>query len=160
MDTTLGWMFVALAALFALALVPRLAVRFYPARPGVGTRSAAPVIFSLLAGACFSGFDMPALVAVVLLGSAQIITSRRKAKRRPLRCGLIRKHTAARLSLAARTERAASSGSRKWIDGAEENSFGGGVAGRAQPGTCNEPTHSASFSRPPPKPCPTYQWRV
>ena len=82
MDTTFGWMFVGLAALFSLGIVPRGAGRFYPTRPGVRVRLAAPVIFGLLAVACFMGVGLPALSTVAVLGVAQILVSRRANRRR------------------------------------------------------------------------------
>jgi hypothetical protein len=80
MDTTLGWMFAGIAALFSFDLVPRWSGRFYPTRPGFVTRLTAPVIFGALAVACFSGFASAALVMVAVLGSGLILAQRR-AKR-------------------------------------------------------------------------------
>ena len=80
MDTTLGWMFIALAALFSLALLPRLAGRFYPTRPGYVTRLAAPVIFGLIAAACFAGYGLPALAVIAVVGFAQIIANRKRVR--------------------------------------------------------------------------------
>ena len=76
MDMTLGWMFTAIAALFSLGLVPRWSRRFYPTRPGMATRLAAPVIFWTLAGVCFSGFAFAALVTVAALGLVLIVVQR------------------------------------------------------------------------------------
>ena len=77
MDTPLGWMFLGLAALFSLGLVPRMAGQFYPTRPGFVTRLAAPVTFGLLAAACFAGFAIPALYTVAVVGTALIVYRRR-----------------------------------------------------------------------------------
>jgi hypothetical protein len=77
MDTPLGWMFLGIAALFLLGLVPRLAGRFYPTRPRFVTRLAAPVVFGGLAAACFAGFATPALYAVAVVGAVLIVYRRR-----------------------------------------------------------------------------------
>ncbi len=82
-DTQFGWMFVAIAALFTLGLIPRFARRFYPGSPSLLRRLAAPVIFLLLAAACFAGMALPSLSLVVLLGTAMIAVTRRKGRRPP-----------------------------------------------------------------------------
>ena len=79
MDTPLGWTFTGIAALFSFGLVPSLAAWFYPTRPGFFTRLAAPVIFAVMAAACFAGFSTPVLVTVAVLGTAVIVT-RKKPK--------------------------------------------------------------------------------
>lgn len=77
MDTPLGWMFLGLAAMFSLGLIPPMAVRFYPTRPGLVARLAAPATFGLLAAACFAGFATPALYAVAGVGTSLIVNRRR-----------------------------------------------------------------------------------
>ncbi|QJX00735.1 hypothetical protein [Frigoriglobus tundricola] len=77
MDTQLGWTFTGIAALFSLGLVPGLAARFYPTRPGFFTRFAVPVIFAVMATASFAGFSTPVLVTVAVLGTAVIITRKK-----------------------------------------------------------------------------------
>ncbi len=82
--TSMGYMFVSLAAIFALGLVPSLAPRIYPASPNVSRRLIAPVVFAMLATACFTGIALQALVLTVVLGLPCIITNRwheRKFKR-------------------------------------------------------------------------------
>ena len=81
MDATFGWMFVGLAALFSLGVVPRWAGRFYPTKPGLRVRLAAPVIFGLLAAACFVGAGFLALGTVVVLGGVQVLVNRRAQRR-------------------------------------------------------------------------------
>ncbi len=85
MDTRLGWTFLGVALLFSLGLLPRLAARFYPGRPSVLIRLAAPVIFASLSAACFCGFAMPVLAALAVVGSVFVVLSRRRAKSRPVR---------------------------------------------------------------------------
>jgi hypothetical protein len=80
--TPLGRMFLCLALGSLLGLLPAFAHRFYPGRPGVLRRCAAPVIFACLAIACFLGAGLPALLAVVLAGTALIAVSRRKRGKR------------------------------------------------------------------------------
>ncbi|HEX4612821.1 MAG TPA: hypothetical protein VH092_31795 [Urbifossiella sp.] len=72
----LGWTFLGLTALFSLGLVPRLASRFYPTRPVLLVRLAAPVIFSVLAAACFAGLAFPAVCVVAAVGTALIVRRR------------------------------------------------------------------------------------
>jgi hypothetical protein len=77
-----GWCMSAVAVLFGFGLIPRLAPRFYPTSPGVLVRLAAPLIFGALAAASFLGVGREALVAVVVLGLAQVVVSRaRRAAR-------------------------------------------------------------------------------
>ena len=76
LHTQLGWMFAALAALFALGLAPRLAPRFYSAAPSAPRRLAAPVLFAALAVACFLGAAVQALSAVVIAGMPLIVSRR------------------------------------------------------------------------------------
>jgi hypothetical protein len=83
MDTPLGWMFLGIAALFSLGLVPPLAGRFYPTRPRFVIRLAAPVIFGFLTASCFAGFATPALYAVAVAGTVMIVY-RRRVKVAPL----------------------------------------------------------------------------
>ena len=83
LDTPLGWMFVALAAIFTLGIAPPFARRFYPGSPNFVRRLAAPVIFALLAAACFQGMALPALSLVVILGTALIAVSRRIGRKTP-----------------------------------------------------------------------------
>ncbi|VTR94125.1 unnamed protein product [Gemmata massiliana] len=71
-----GWCFVALAAIFGLGLIPRLAPRFYPSSPGPLVRLVAPLIFAALGAACFIGFGLEALVSIALLGSVPVIVHR------------------------------------------------------------------------------------
>lgn len=83
LDAPFGWLFVAMAALFALGLIPRWAVRFYPASPPFLVRLAAPIIFAVLASACFLGLSVQALTVVVVCGLTLIFVSRwagRKSK--------------------------------------------------------------------------------
>ena len=82
LDTPLGWMFVALAAIFTLGLAAPFARRFYPSSPNLLRRLAAPVIFSLLAVACFRGGALPALVVVVIVGVG-LIAIRRRSNQKP-----------------------------------------------------------------------------
>lgn len=85
LDTPFGWMFAALAALFTLGSTAPFARRFYPSAPSFLRRLAAPVIFALLAVACFRGAALPALSFVVILGAVQIVVSRRIGRKpRPL----------------------------------------------------------------------------
>ena len=74
----LGYGFLAIALLFSAGLLPRFARRFYPQipLPGAARRGAAPVIFSLLAAACFAGYGLPALVVVAVGGAVLIAKSR------------------------------------------------------------------------------------
>ena len=71
----LGWMFVALAAIYALGVAEPLARRFYPGSPGLLARLGAPLIFAGLAAACFQHFAIPALISIVTLGMVQITWS-------------------------------------------------------------------------------------
>lgn len=83
LDTDFGWLFAAMAAIFALGLTPQGARRFYPASPKLPGRLAAPVVFALLAAACFAGVAVEALSVVVVGGVTQIGVSRwhgRKSK--------------------------------------------------------------------------------
>jgi len=81
LNVPIGWMFVALTAIFALGLSPRWANRFYPTSPSFSRRLAAPVIFAALAAVCFAGFALQALSAVVIAGGALIAMHRRTARR-------------------------------------------------------------------------------
>lgn len=83
LDMGLGWMFAAIAALFTLGLMPLFARRFYPDSSGLLRRLAAPVIFLLLAVACFTGMALQALSLVVVFGLALIAMSRRKSRKSP-----------------------------------------------------------------------------
>ena len=80
-DTQLGWMFVAMAAIFALGLIPRWAVRFYPTAPPFLVRLAAPVLFAVVASACFRGLAVKALALVIICGMTLIFISRRGARK-------------------------------------------------------------------------------
>ena len=73
---TFGWMFVTLAAIYALGVAEPLARRFYPGSPGFLARLAAPLIFAVLAAACFLHVAVPALIVTVALGTVQIARSR------------------------------------------------------------------------------------
>jgi hypothetical protein len=70
-----GWMFVFLAAFFALGLTASLARHFYPHSPSFLRRLAGPLIFGLLAVACFMGIGRAALILVVLSGLTLIVIS-------------------------------------------------------------------------------------
>lgn len=70
--TALAWMFVTIAAIFALGLTPHFARRFYPDMPHFRRRLAAPIIFGLLAAACFTGLAVPALALTAALGLTQV----------------------------------------------------------------------------------------
>jgi hypothetical protein len=78
LNNILGWMFVLLATIFSLGLTKLFAKRFYPASPGFSRRLAAPLIFGVLALACFMGTSFLALTLVVLLGSTQVVISHLK----------------------------------------------------------------------------------
>ncbi len=83
LDTDFGWLFVAISAIFTLGLTPQWASRFYPASPTFLVRLAAPMIFALLASACFMGVAIQALMVIVVCGLTQIMVSRgagRKSK--------------------------------------------------------------------------------
>jgi hypothetical protein len=80
MDTPFGWMFLGLAVIFSLGLISRLAGKFYPSRPRLLVRLAAPVIFAFIAAACFVGLTMYVLSAVAVLGLVLIVLTRRRAK--------------------------------------------------------------------------------
>ena len=75
-----AWLFVSMTAIFALALWPKLAVRFYPESPNLGRRFAAPVIFALLAAACYLGAAIQTLAAVTLFGLILIVIQRRRGR--------------------------------------------------------------------------------
>lgn len=83
LNTPFGWMFVMLTAIFTLGLMPHFARRFYPTAPPFAVHLAAPVIFALLASACFLGLAMKALSVVVVLGMAQIVVSRLRGRKQP-----------------------------------------------------------------------------
>lgn len=72
----LGWMFVALATIFALGIIGPLTLRYYPGQTTLPHRLAAPVIFSVLAAACFAGIGKGALIFVASLGLALAIRRR------------------------------------------------------------------------------------
>ena len=72
----LGWMFVALAAIFALGLAGPLVRHYYPGPSTLPRRMAAPLIFSILAAACFTGIGLAALIFFVLLGLTLMIVRR------------------------------------------------------------------------------------
>lgn len=76
LHTQFGWMFTAIAAIFALGLAPRFARHFYPASPNFLVRLAAPVSLATLGTACFMGMAIQALVAVVAVGVTLILISR------------------------------------------------------------------------------------
>jgi hypothetical protein len=80
-DARLGGCMAAIAALFALGLMPGLAPRVYRGRPGFARRLAAPAIFGILAIACFSGLGLPTFIAVALAGLALITVARVRAGR-------------------------------------------------------------------------------
>lgn len=83
LNTPFGWTFIIVAAIFTLGLMPRFARRFYPTAPRFLVRLAAPVIFALLATACFLGLALKALSIVVILGMAQIIVSQWRGRKQP-----------------------------------------------------------------------------
>jgi hypothetical protein len=76
----LGRMFVLLSVVFAMGLIKPFVRHFYPASPGFPRRLAAPIIFVVLAMACFKGLGSVALILVVLSGLTQIIISRRRRR--------------------------------------------------------------------------------
>ncbi len=76
--TTMGWMFVFMAAFFALGLLPQLAKRFYPDSARFRLRLAAPIIFGLMATACFIGLALPAMVLTVALGLPLVVQRKRR----------------------------------------------------------------------------------
>ena len=84
----LGWCFLAIAGLFLLGLTPRFAPRFYPDASGVVARAAAPVLFALLAAACFGGWGQPALVTTTLVGAALCVLQRRRDRVEEAAAGL------------------------------------------------------------------------
>ena len=63
-----GWMFVALAGIFALGVARPFARYYYPVLPSFPRRLAAPLIFGILAAACFMGIGRAALIFVALFG--------------------------------------------------------------------------------------------
>ena len=69
-------MFVALATIFALGLAGPLARHYYPGPTTFSRRVAAPLIFSVLAAACFTGIGLTALIFAVLLGLTLVIVRR------------------------------------------------------------------------------------
>lgn len=79
---SLGVLFLGLALFFLLGLLPRFARRFYPGRPGVVARAAAPLIFAGLAFACFRGAALPTLLLLVTVGSAMILRKRNHHRRK------------------------------------------------------------------------------
>lgn len=83
LDTQFGWLFAAIAAIFAFGLIPRWTVHFYPTAPPFLVRLAAPIIFAVLATACFMGLAVKALSLVIICGMILIAISRwvgRKSK--------------------------------------------------------------------------------
>ena len=72
----LGWMFVALTAIFALGIAGPLARQYYPGPSTLPRRLAAPLIFNILAMACFMGFGQAALIFTVLLGLTLVVSRR------------------------------------------------------------------------------------
>ena len=72
----MGWNFLLIAVVFALGLATLFARRFYPSSPSFVRRLAAPIIFIVLAVACFAGIGRWALICVTVLGLALIIVSR------------------------------------------------------------------------------------
>ena len=76
----LGWGFLLIAAIFSLGLARPFARRFYPGSPGFIPRLAAPVIFALLAAACFAGVGMLVFVLTATLGLTQIVVSRSRRR--------------------------------------------------------------------------------
>jgi hypothetical protein len=81
-DTGFGWLFVAMAAIFALGLIPRWAVRYYPTSPPFLVRLAAPVIFAVLASACFLGLAVKAFAVLIVCGMILILIRRTGLLRR------------------------------------------------------------------------------
>jgi len=67
-----GWCLLALALLFLMGLLPPIARRFYPERPNFRLRMAAPVIFAVLACACFAGIGLAAMILTITIGMALI----------------------------------------------------------------------------------------
>ncbi|BCM89865.1 hypothetical protein IAD21_01713 [Abditibacteriota bacterium] len=76
LDLSLGYMFVSIAAIFALGLVPILSSRIYPTSPSLQRRLIAPLLFVLLAGSCFAGLGFQALVLTVIAGLSCIALKR------------------------------------------------------------------------------------
>ena len=60
----MGWNFLLIAVVFALGLATPFARRFYPSSPSFVRRLAAPIIFIVLAVACFAGVGRWALICV------------------------------------------------------------------------------------------------
>ena len=77
----LGWTLMGVAALFSLGISTRWAHYFYPEPLAPSRRAAAPVLFALLAVACFSGAGFPVLVMVAACGALQSMLARRALRR-------------------------------------------------------------------------------
>jgi len=67
-----GWCLLALALIFLMGLLPPIARRFYPERPHFRLRLAAPVIFAVLACACFAEIGLAAMILTITIGMALI----------------------------------------------------------------------------------------
>ena len=76
----LGWSFILIAAIYALALAGPIARRFYPESPSLLVRLAAPVIFGGLGLACFAGMGRGTFICVALLGLVLISVNRWKRR--------------------------------------------------------------------------------
>ena len=76
----MAWLFTALALGSLLGLTPRFRARIYPENPNTLACAAAPVLFSLLAVACFAGLALPALGFVAVAGLVLIAISRTRQK--------------------------------------------------------------------------------
>ena len=74
---SLGWTLLSLAAVFSLGAAPWGARCFYPKAPSLGRRLAAPILFLLLALACFAGIGFPVMVALAVVGGAQAVRAHR-----------------------------------------------------------------------------------
>lgn len=67
-----GWCLLALALIFLMGLLPPIARRFYPEQPHFRLRLAAPVIFAVLASACFAEIGLAAMILTITIGIALI----------------------------------------------------------------------------------------
>lgn len=79
--SSLAWLFTALSLGGLLGLTPRFRAKIYPENPNALLCAAAPVLFSLLAVACFCGLGLAALSVVAVGGLALIAIAR---SRRPI----------------------------------------------------------------------------
>jgi len=79
-----GWIFVALAAIFALGMAKPFARYYYPDLPSFPRRLAAPLIFGVLAAACFMGIGRAVLIFVVLVGLTLVFIRRWRCRNNKL----------------------------------------------------------------------------